>query len=103
VQRELVVAGRGLARDRQTGLDILRLAGLDRDRGDLLAGIGLGKADLEVFRRIAAQIDRRVAPAVVVHRHLVFERGRRGAAQRGKIGGELELGRNLLADRDGEP
>src|SRR5258706_2969837 len=99
VQRKLVVAGLGLARDRQRGLDILRLAGLDRDAGDLLAAVGLGKADLEILWRVGAEIDRGVAPAVVRDSHPVFERGGRGATQRRKIGGQLELRRKLLADR----
>ena len=78
------------------------LPGLDRNAGELLAAIGFGEGDLEVLRRIGAEIDRGVAPAVIRDGHPELERSRRGAAQRGEVGGELELGRKLLPDRDGD-
>src|SRR6516164_2422052 len=100
VQRELVFAGRRIARHRHSGFDVLRLAGLYRDAGELLGAIRLGKSDLEVLRRVGAEIDRGVAPAVVGDRDLELEGGRCGAAQGREVRGELELGRQLLPDRD---
>src|SRR6516164_3056766 len=100
VQRELVFAGRRIARQRHGGFDVLGLAGLYRDAGELLGAIGLGKTDLEVLRRVGAEINRSVAPAVVGDRDLEFEGGSSGAAQGREVRGELELGRQLLPDRD---
>src|SRR5438552_1128437 len=99
-ERRLVIAGRGLARNRQRRFDVLRLAGLDWDAGQLLAAISLGEADLEILRRVGAEIYRRVAAAVVGDADLVFERGRGGAAQRREIGRYFQFSRKLLADRD---
>src|SRR5262249_10989950 len=100
VKHKLVLAGRSIARQRHRGLDVLRLAGLDRDTGELLATIGLGKGDLKVFRRVSAEIDRRITPAVVSDRDLEFEGGRSGAPQCREVGRELELRRKLLSDRN---
>ena len=98
MERQLVVARLGLPRDRQRGLHILRLAGFDGDRGDLLAAIGFGKAHLEILWRVGAEIDRRVAAAVVGDADPVFERGRRGAAQGREIRRQLQFRGQLLAD-----
>src|SRR6516165_2119368 len=100
VQRELVFAGRRIARQRHGGFDVLGLAGLYRDAGELLGAIGLGKSDLEVLRRVGAEINRSVAPTVVGARDLEFEGGSSGAAQRREVRGQLELGRQLLPNCD---
>src|SRR5207253_882217 len=91
VQGDLVVAGRRLARQGQRSLDVLRLASLDRDAGQLLAAIGLGEIDLEVLRRVGAEIDCCVAAAVVGDADLVFERGGGGTDRVSVCGGSLKL------------
>ena len=101
MQRELVVGGLGSPRDRQRGLDILRLAGLDRDAGELLAAVSFGEVHLKIARCVGAEIDRRVLAAVVGYRHSILEGGGRGSAQRGEIGGQFQLGGKLLADNKG--
>src|SRR6516162_6854790 len=101
VQRELVFAGGRIARQGHGGFDVLGLAGLYRDAGELLGAIGLGKSNLEVLRRVSAEVDRGVATAVVRDRDLEFEGGGRGAAKGREVRRELELGRQLLPDRDG--
>ena len=102
VQRELVIAGRRVAWQGHRGFDVLRFSCLDRNAGELLAAIGLGEGDLEVLRRVGAEIDRGVASAVIRDGHPELERGRRGAAQRREVGRKFELRRELLPDRDGD-
>src|SRR6202023_780403 len=49
MERELVIAGRRVARQSHRGFDILRFARLDWNAGELLAAIGFGEGDLEVL------------------------------------------------------
>jgi hypothetical protein len=98
VHDQFVVAGWGVARQRHRGVDVLRFADADRNAGDLLAAISLGKRDLKILWRVGGKIDRGVAAAVVGDGDGELERGRRGAAQCRKVGRQLEFGRQFLAD-----
>jgi len=81
VQHEFIIAGRRIARQRHRGFDVFRFASLYRNAGDLLAAVGFGKGHLKILRRVGAEVDRGVAPAVVRDSDPEFERRRCRPAQ----------------------
>ena len=84
---------------RHLELHVLGLAGIDRNRGELLAAVGLGERGVEILRRVGGETDQQFLTAVVLDGHRVFEARARGAAQLRQLRSERELGRQFLGER----
>ncbi len=93
-----VVARLHIARRRHLDLDVLGLAGLDRNRADLVGAEAFGEGGLEIGRTLRRQRHREILAAVVADRDRIFEGRARRAAQRRQARLQAELGRRLGAD-----
>ncbi len=76
-------------------LDVLRLAGVERQGVELLAAVLLGEGGVEILRRGGRERDRDLLAAVVLDAQREFEVRLRVAAQFGKLRVQGELGRQI--------
>src|SRR5690606_13293866 len=78
---------------RHAHLEVLRLAGLQRQRSEFLAAVLLLERDLEAGRCLREKVDRRVLLAFVLRGHLEIEGRVRRAAQSWQFGLQRQLRR----------